>query len=64
MKLHDPAGNRLQRRPSESGTTVAAAIVAILTFYEVIPAELTWAFVLLVGAIPSGITWFVSRLKG
>ena len=64
MQIYKSDGNLPQRRPTESGTTVAAAAVAVLTFYKVIPTEITWAAVLLVGAVPSGITWLVTKIKG
>ncbi|MEX2439698.1 MAG: hypothetical protein WD739_07435 [Actinomycetota bacterium] len=57
----------LQRRPAElaaAGVAGAIVVVGLWIANAEPPAEVVAGMVLIVGAIPAGITWLVNKVRG
>lgn len=54
----------MKSRPTEVGTGVAGAAAALIAYFAgVDEPAITAMFVVLIAALPSGITWFVELLR-
>jgi hypothetical protein len=52
------------RRPAETGTLVVGAIVGLAAKVWGLDGETVAYLTVVVGAVPSGITWLVDRVRG
>lgn len=52
-----------RRRPAETGTAVAGAVVAILIHFFPSLKDVAAPLIVVVAAAPAGITWVVERYK-
>jgi len=56
--------DQLSKRPAEAGTGLAAATAALIAYFAHItdPAVVA-ALIIVVGAVPTGITWIVNLIR-
>lgn len=57
------AGSLPARRPAETGTAVAAAVVGLAGKVWDLDGDTMGYLLVLVGALPAGITWAVDRFR-
>ena len=58
-------GNIVKRRPTEAATPIAAAVAGLITYaLGVESQEVYLALIVIVGFVPTGITWLVSTIRG
>lgn len=64
MQLHNPEGNLIQRRPTESGAVLLGAVLGILVATEIIPNDpaIVGALTAGVGVFAPFVTWLVNKL--
>ena len=53
----------IARRPAETSTAVAAAAGLLLSRLLHADADETGAIIILIGAIPTGVTWIVTLIR-
>jgi hypothetical protein len=55
--------NLIERRPAESATTVAGAVVALLVLVLKLDSSYAAPLIVVVGALPAAVTWLVELLR-
>ena len=61
----EPGNNPVTRRPAESGTAVAGAVVAVIVWiFGIKNPNVVAPLTIIVGFVPTAISWLVETIRG